>query len=362
MSNHSQSRRRKHVRHAALFIDYTNLTDVLADVTDQTIPPDEQVVHLLADVVKLLRRKYRVQLALLRAHGDFGGPDEEASVLQSLYAAGIDARYVPAYTAADATLSLGIDALSVLDGASEVTTFVLVTGDQALLPLVRHLRARGRQVIVATAATPDLPESDLQRSEAQFVDLSSMLEEQARRYTASRTIAQPRRAVAYSPLDDPNCLNTLEVIEEHFGHYDEVYLTPLLRKLSEVFDDTAYDPKTVISDLEQAGAVRLEKRHGTPYDYTVLIVERDHPDVRIIRRQFADRDESEAPYDEDDPTSDAGGAAAYDDADDRDAPDETDTVEVDMDAPSLTPTGDGQPLSTIDDADAADGAPEEDRV
>jgi hypothetical protein len=67
-----------------------------------------------------------------------------------------------------------------------------------------------------------------------------------------------------------------------------------LRKLSDEFEDPTYDPKTVISDLEDAGAVRLEKRRGTPYDYTVLIVERTHPDVQIIARQYAESAENDA--------------------------------------------------------------------
>jgi hypothetical protein len=37
-----------------------------------------------------------------------------------------------------------------------------------------------------------------------------------------------------------------------------------------------------VSELEAAGAARLEKRNGYPYNYTVLIVNDDHPDVLTV--------------------------------------------------------------------------------
>ena len=81
---------------------------------------------------------------------------------------------------------------------------------------------------------------------------------------------------------------TIEITEEHFGQYDEVYLTPLLRKLSDVLGEQ-HDPKSLVSELEAAGAVRLEKRDGYPYDYTVLIVNEDHPGVQEIQDDYYNR-------------------------------------------------------------------------
>jgi hypothetical protein len=45
----------------------------------------------------------------------------------------------------------------------------------------------------------------------------------------------------------------------------------------------------VINKLEDAGAVWLEKRRGFPYDYTVLLVDSEHPDVRQIQEELANR-------------------------------------------------------------------------
>ena len=83
--------------------------------------------------------------------------------------------------------------------------------------------------------------------------------------------ARRTKAAPYGPacpagsleeIDDPILVRTLEIIDDHFGQYDEVYLTPLLRKLSDLVDERRYDPKNLISDLEEQQAVRLEKRSG----------------------------------------------------------------------------------------------------
>jgi hypothetical protein len=73
------------------------------------------------------------------------------------------------------------------------------------------------------------------------------------------------------------------------------------------------DPKSLVSELEAAGAARLEKRNGYPYNYTVLIVNDDHPDVQDVHEESAQESTSntsetatEAPpaHDEDPPPHD----------------------------------------------------------
>ena len=81
-------------------------------------------------------------------------------------------------------------------------------------------------------------------------------------------------------------IRALQIIEEHFGQYEEVYLTPLLRKMSDLFDENECDPKAIVSGLEDHYAVRLEKRNGVPHDYTVLILVDGHPDVARVREDF----------------------------------------------------------------------------
>jgi len=130
--------------------------------------------------------------------------------------------------------------------------------------------------------------------------------------SASPDFASSRSQVEYRSIVHPGALAALDIIEEHFGQYDEIYLTPLLRKLSELVGGANYDPKAVISELENAGAVWLEKRKGYPYDYTVLIIDPEHPDV--VESQMAIEDaESMGPsyYESDLDTSDHAGDPDY---------------------------------------------------
>lgn len=106
---------------------------------------------------------------------------------------------------------------------------------------------------------------------------------------ASRDTSPPPRR--YRDITNPIARRTIEITEEHFGQYKEVYLTPLLRKLSDVLGEE-HDPKSLVSELEAAGAVRLEKRDGYPYDYTVLIMNEDHPDVQQIQDDYYSRGSS----------------------------------------------------------------------
>ncbi len=40
-----------------------------------------------------------------------------------------------------------------------------------------------------------------------------------------------------------------------------------------------------MADLEECGAARLERRRGMPYDYTVLLVNAEHPAVQEVREE-----------------------------------------------------------------------------
>jgi hypothetical protein len=140
----------------------------------------------------------------------------------------------------------------------------------------------------------------------------------------------------YERLDNPVARETIEITETHFGQYEEVYLTPLLRKLSDTLGSD-HDPKALVSELEAAGAVRLEKRDGYPYDYTVLIMNEDHPDVQDIR----DSRPSEAPESE--------TASASDEADARDEEDDR--------APSAEPSYQEYDEYAIDEALSSEDEP-----
>ena len=140
-----------------------------------------------------------------------------------------------------------------------------------------------------------------------------------------------RSKVKRSAIQDRYGIQTIEVIESYFGQYEEVYLTPLLRKLSELIDDPDFDPKETVNDLEACGAVWMERRRGFPYDYTVLLLDEEHEEVAEARARVAERtaagkedlpsaNEDEEDYDDDGDFDDDDSYIAdeeYDDIEDR---------------------------------------------
>lgn len=297
---------------AAVFVDYENLHRLLSQRVDACGDANGLIAELIDEVRRHLETKERTTAALTHAYANFSAFEGDGPFIQrSLYLQEVEPRYVPGTLQANAAeLQLCIDALEVLHQRPDIETIVLLTGDRAYLPLVQQCRRYGRRVLVAALERPVALDHGRYAESEVFLDALTLLGDTSRLPVKPRRVpapapeapapeAPPAPTLAFVSIDDPVLLQTLEIIDECFGQYDEVYLTPLLRKLSELFDDEAYDPKVVISDLEKTGAVRLEKRRGFPYDYTVLLVEATHPDVARIqaasagRTDLAERDEDD---------------------------------------------------------------------
>jgi hypothetical protein len=73
----------------------------------------------------------------------------------------------------------------------------------------------------------------------------------------------------------------LGLLVKNYGMYHEIFLSPFLRKLSDALPNLAdWERKDLMSDLESKGALRMEKRSGVQHDYTVVILNYNHPVVR----------------------------------------------------------------------------------
>lgn len=44
-----------------------------------------------------------------------------------------------------------------------------------------------------------------------------------------------------------------------------------------------YERKALLNDLEAAGAIRIEKRRGEPFDFSVIIMNYNHPGFREVQ-------------------------------------------------------------------------------
>lgn len=295
-----------------MFVDYENLYSVLTSQSSKDSKTGEYATEILEEVRRYLEEGDDTPTIFGRAYGPFDVllNTEDSGVPSTLHRLGLNPTYVPAAMQGNTSeLQLTIEVTQFLTDRPDVQTVVLVTGDRPFLPLVRTIREQGRRALVAAVNPPQTDryvESDL------YLDARNLLSEDFREEllaNAPRTqnhnpssSASPTR---YDTLTNPVARQAIEITEKHFGQYEEVYLTPLLRKLSDILGPD-HDPKALVSELEAAGAVRLEKRSGYPYDYTVLIVHDDHPDVQAVHEDL-DASPDEPPASTDDshtPSSD----------------------------------------------------------
>lgn len=272
---------------AAVFVDLDDLAAVLAQRLTSTVRPEAFVLDALRALGPFVGRAFGARLAGVRAYADFATLDGGLDLMRGL--AQMNAEPVFAGGRA-AEMTIAMDAACLLRERSDVDVVVLISGSRSFGPLARRVRQAGRRVVVLTTDAPR--ERDDDSDVLSVFDLAP----EAGRSAEPKAPRVPRENVEYKAVESAMGLRVLEVIEEFFGQYDEVYLTPLLRKLTDEIG-ADLDPKAQISDLEAAGAVYLEKRRGFPHDYTVLLVDGQHPDVVRVRDLFEDEDDG-LPFDD----------------------------------------------------------------
>jgi uncharacterized LabA/DUF88 family protein len=318
---------------AAIFVDYENIFHTLNEKSQHLENVEKLVCEMLEALKRSLLEERGTQTAVARAYADFANLDGTGDTVQRvLYLQGVESRFVPASLQANAVeLQLCIDAMDTLHYRTDVDTFVFLTGRRRYLPLIQHFKRFGKRVLVAAMEDTESPDDVRDADGAWFFDARELLSSTAQQAFdldshassgARNGSAVTRGSAHYRSIEDPLLIRTLEIIDAHFGHYEEVYLTPLLRKMSEVFDDPACDPKALVSDLEQHVAVRLEKRQGFPHDYTVLIVNRDHPDAARVLQvaghgDISDSDVISPAWNNDDSDNFERGDSVYGEVDER---------------------------------------------
>lgn len=289
MRSQNQNNRPKGPRSAALFVDLDDLYSALQGRLPRGAKPETVLVDALRALPNFLGRSFGARLQSGRAYGDFAAIEGGADLQRSLYNANIESVYAAGPRNA-AELALVMDAAVALnEREGSAGMIVVVSGTRSYGVLARRARATGRRFLVVSAE----PREDASDTISLFdltPDASKGVETAAPR--------EPRVGIEYKTIESASAMRALEVIEEFFGQYDEVYLTPLLRKLTEEMGEEGHDPKALVSDLDTAGAVYLEKRRGFPHDYTVLLVDGQHPDVVRVKALFDDFDDEDddAPY------------------------------------------------------------------
>lgn len=302
--------------YAAVFVDFENVYYFLKNHFHD--PPD------LNDYVLALVRKLRETLAargldclVLNAYADF---ERLATAPQGgLYLMGVNTRNVlGTHHKNAADMQLCIDAMEALYTRPDIGTFVLVAGDRDYIPLLQHLRRQARQVLVAgfrEATSGDL----LQNLGPQhFLDARALLPAatlallEARRSgrpaptaaapaaaaapadaAATGAAAGPEEAPGFDPVrplagpDEQRCLafmaGELQRLSQH-RPVNELWLTPFLRRLTDEFPALPeYERRDLINALRTAGALRIEKREGEQYPFSVIVLNPQHPAVRAAQ-------------------------------------------------------------------------------
>lgn len=327
---------------AAVFLDFENLHYHLKTTYYDPPQTNEVILEIIRNLRAHLTDELRLDPILFKAYADF---ERMAPVpLGSLYLMGIDTMNVLGTEHKNAAdMRLCIDLMEVLYTRQDVGHFVLVAGDRDYIPLVQHLRRQAKKV--TAVAFRETLSGDLLEilGKENLIEADTFVKEQTRnellkhranavakvRLTPVGKIELPARAVRNHEPEQPaakpqtptpipaekapepvkrvktpppvvtnpevfleakeirnaeqlDCLKSL-LDFLHDKNVREVWLSPFLRKLTDDMPFLAeYERKELIKKLELTGAIKVEKREGDPYPYSVIVINYNHKQVKEL--------------------------------------------------------------------------------
>ena len=283
---------------AAILIDFENIYYYLRQHLSERQEVTDVVANLIQKLRRLLVEKYNEDPISLDAYADFERIGESAQ--GALYLIGVETHNVLGTDHKNAAdMKLCIDALTILYTRQEIRSFIVVAGDRDYIPVIQHLRKHGRTVRVV--GFPSSVSGDLLTNVGQenFLDATQFLPPP--KPVVVPTVASlggsvpglpapiPAPAVVSLTPRDPLAVRVLAedenvalgILFRHFHNKPEVWMTPFLHKLrAELPLLSEYERKALIQQMAESGAIKVEKRKGEPYDYSVILVNWNHPDVR----------------------------------------------------------------------------------
>jgi len=287
---------------AIVLVDYANVCSIISDLLVADHNPDELAIRMVAEIRAYATDFLNMNVVQTIAFDSISSEDPRPHRATAAWIAnGIESRVHMLPTGkSEASIDLGIEATKAVWDDKRVDSVIILTGDQWYVPLVRSIRSSGKFVFVASLDAPEtsgLVATDLRDA---YFNARTLFERAGR--SNANGVALPFEEGTFLPqeeliklrpeevsqVEDSIGREALEIIEQYFGQYEEVYLTPLLRRLTEL-TETEEEPKATINYLEDCGAVWLEKRRGFPHNFTVLLVNEVHPDVIEIKQSYADK-------------------------------------------------------------------------
>jgi uncharacterized LabA/DUF88 family protein len=278
---------------AAFFIDYENVYYFLKNSHGTT---REDVSDLVVTLIQRVRQHvldaYQESAISLDAYADFERIEESAQ--SALYLRGIETHNVLGTEHKNAAdMKLCIDAMDTLYTRHQIETFILVAGDRDYIPVIRHLKKHGRTVRVVGFRQSVSGDLLTNVGEQFFIDAAQFLPAPMPAMPVQVTaVAAPGAAPAPAERPGPPArirelndlqVRSIEIMFRHFADKKDIWMTPYLYKLrAELPELSEWDRKQLISELRDAGAIRVEKRQGETHDYSVIVVNWNHPSVRAV--------------------------------------------------------------------------------
>lgn len=329
--------------YTAVFLDFENLLYHLKTAYNDPPQVNEVVLEIIRSLKIYLTEKLGILPIIYKAYADF---ERLATVpLGSLYLMGIDTMNVLGTEHKNAAdMRLCIDLMEVLYTRPDMSHFVLVAGDRDYIPIVQHLRKQAKKVtavafretlsgdLLEILGKENLLEADILMSESSKAELLKHKANSIARigvkivgkieipttvFSKTDEITQdvaPQKSApeknltngktatrksikAFDPLHEEHhfhpikdissndalqCLKLLMNFLTEKG-LREVWLSPFLRHLTDQMPFLAdYERKELIAKLELFGAIKVEKREGDPYPYSVIIINYNHKNVKEL--------------------------------------------------------------------------------
>lgn len=279
---------------AAIFVDFENVYYFLRNHTSSRYDASDTVVDLIQRLRQHLVDKYDEQAISLDAYADFERIEENAQ--SALYLRGVETHNVLGTehkNAADMKLCIGV--METLYTRQEIESFIVVAGDRDYIPVIRHLLKHGKTVRVVGFRQSVSGDLLTNVGEEFFIDAEQFLPHGLITATPKAASAssgappmpgvpmQQAGAISSSPELTEGQAVALRIMLRHYHDKPVVYLTPYLYKLrAELPLLSEWERKQLVTGLQAAGAISIEKRHGDPNDYSVIVLNRNHPTVQGV--------------------------------------------------------------------------------
>lgn len=300
------------LRHAAIFVDLENIYYFLKN----RVAEGHDIAALSVDMVRQLRHvlaaDQQVQCIVQHAYADFSRLPGEMQ--GAMYLMGMETHHVLGTDHKNAAdMRLCIDAMETLYVRGEIASFILMGGDRDYIPVVQHLRKHGKEVLISAFKAGTSGDLLQVADESNFIDLTPLLpngiklveplrpvhapvavppmkpqppiaqvsstyaEPKANDRTSLPKFAKPRKVKSADELD------TLALMLQHFPDKPEIWLTPFLHRQRTNMSHLAdYERRALLTNLAEAGAIVIEKRPGDQGEFSVIVLNWNHPDVQEL--------------------------------------------------------------------------------